>query len=151
MKVDPINSFDEAVAFALTLPDTELSTSYGKPAVKVASSQAESVMSPRPSGGPDGRARWGESHTHHRDLPPQAREPHQAPHRDRFLSGIPPSSQPAGSRSAHPYQRSHSQGSAQRNSRSKEEDGDQDVSNQVVLVQWLVGQLTLALVPATDV
>jgi hypothetical protein len=31
----PINSWDEAVAFALTLPDTELSTSYGKPAVKV--------------------------------------------------------------------------------------------------------------------
>lgn len=28
-------TFDEAVAFALTLPDTELSTSYGKPAVKV--------------------------------------------------------------------------------------------------------------------
>ena len=30
-------TFDEAVAFALTLPDTELSTSYGKSAVKVAS------------------------------------------------------------------------------------------------------------------
>ena len=30
-------TFDEAVAFALTLPDTELGTSYGKPAVKVAS------------------------------------------------------------------------------------------------------------------
>jgi hypothetical protein len=30
-------TFDEAVAFALTLPDTELSTSYGKPAVKVSS------------------------------------------------------------------------------------------------------------------
>jgi hypothetical protein len=29
--------FDQAVAFALTLPDTELSTSYGKPAVKVKS------------------------------------------------------------------------------------------------------------------
>ena len=29
-------TFEEAVAFALTLPDTELSTSYGKPAVKVA-------------------------------------------------------------------------------------------------------------------
>ena len=29
-------TFDEAVAFALTLPDTELATSYGKPAVKVA-------------------------------------------------------------------------------------------------------------------
>jgi hypothetical protein len=28
-------TFDEAVAFALTLPGTELSTSYGKPAVKV--------------------------------------------------------------------------------------------------------------------
>src|SRR5258705_7339284 len=30
-------TFDEAVAFALTLPGPELSTSYGKPAVKVAS------------------------------------------------------------------------------------------------------------------
>jgi hypothetical protein len=30
-------TFDEAVAFALTLPDTELGTSYGKPAVKVVS------------------------------------------------------------------------------------------------------------------
>jgi len=29
--------FSEAVAYALTLPDTERSTSYGKPAVKVAS------------------------------------------------------------------------------------------------------------------
>jgi hypothetical protein len=34
---DPKMTFDEAVAFALTLPGTELSTSYGKPAVKVAS------------------------------------------------------------------------------------------------------------------
>jgi hypothetical protein len=30
-------TFEDAVAFASTLPDTELSTSYGKPAVKVAS------------------------------------------------------------------------------------------------------------------
>ena len=30
-------TFDDAVAHALTLPDTELSTRYGKPAVKVAS------------------------------------------------------------------------------------------------------------------
>ena len=30
-------TWDEAVAFALSLPDTELSTSYGKPAVKTAS------------------------------------------------------------------------------------------------------------------
>jgi len=30
-------TFDEAVAFALTLRDTERGTSYGKPAVKVAS------------------------------------------------------------------------------------------------------------------
>ena len=37
MTVKPIDSFEEAVAFALTLPDTELSTSYGKPAVKVKS------------------------------------------------------------------------------------------------------------------
>ena len=32
---EPIRNFDDAVAFALTLPETELSTSYGKPAVKV--------------------------------------------------------------------------------------------------------------------
>lgn len=32
-----IDSFEDAVAYALTLPDTELGTSYGKPAVKVAS------------------------------------------------------------------------------------------------------------------
>jgi hypothetical protein len=31
---EPIGSWDEAVAFALSLPGTELSTSYGKPAVK---------------------------------------------------------------------------------------------------------------------
>jgi hypothetical protein len=30
-------TFDEAIEFALTLPDTELGKSYGKPAVKVAS------------------------------------------------------------------------------------------------------------------
>lgn len=30
-------TFEEAVAFALKLPDTELGTSYGKPAVKIAS------------------------------------------------------------------------------------------------------------------
>jgi hypothetical protein len=30
-------TWEEAVAFALSLPDTELSTSYGKPAVKAAS------------------------------------------------------------------------------------------------------------------
>jgi hypothetical protein len=30
-------TFDEAVAFALTLPETERGTSYGKPAVKVVS------------------------------------------------------------------------------------------------------------------
>jgi hypothetical protein len=30
-------TFDEAVAFALTLPDTEPGTSWGKPAVKIAS------------------------------------------------------------------------------------------------------------------
>ena len=32
-----IDSWEEAVAYALTLDDTELGTSYGKPAVKVAS------------------------------------------------------------------------------------------------------------------
>lgn len=34
---ETIDSFEDAVAYALTLPDTVLSTSYGKPAVKVAS------------------------------------------------------------------------------------------------------------------
>jgi len=32
---EAIASWDDAVAFALSLPGTELSTSYGKPAVKV--------------------------------------------------------------------------------------------------------------------
>jgi hypothetical protein len=32
-----IDSYDEAIAFALTLPDTELGTSYGQPAVKIVS------------------------------------------------------------------------------------------------------------------
>jgi hypothetical protein len=32
-------TWDEAVAFALSLPDTELGESYGKPAVKVASNE----------------------------------------------------------------------------------------------------------------
>ena len=32
-----IANWDQAVAYALSLPDTELGTSYGKPAVKVAS------------------------------------------------------------------------------------------------------------------
>jgi hypothetical protein len=32
---EAITNWDEAVAFALSLPGTELSTSYGKPAVKV--------------------------------------------------------------------------------------------------------------------
>ena len=34
---DQIRSWEDAVTYALTLPDTILSTSYGKPAVKVAS------------------------------------------------------------------------------------------------------------------
>jgi hypothetical protein len=32
-------TFDEAVAFALALPSTELGTSYGKPAVRIASNE----------------------------------------------------------------------------------------------------------------
>jgi hypothetical protein len=32
-----IDSYDEAIAFALTLPDTELGTSYGQLAVKIVS------------------------------------------------------------------------------------------------------------------
>jgi hypothetical protein len=36
MTAEPVASFDEAVAFALTLPGTELGTSYGRPAVKLA-------------------------------------------------------------------------------------------------------------------
>lgn len=34
---EPIRSFEDAAAYALSLPDTILSTSYGQPAVKVAS------------------------------------------------------------------------------------------------------------------
>jgi hypothetical protein len=37
-------NFDEAVAFALALPDTVLGTSYGKPAVKVASNERAFVF-----------------------------------------------------------------------------------------------------------
>ena len=33
----PIDSWEKAAAFALSLPDTILSTSYGKPAVKIVS------------------------------------------------------------------------------------------------------------------
>lgn len=44
---EPIRSFEEAAAHALTLPDTELSTSYGKPAVKVASNGRAFVFSGR--------------------------------------------------------------------------------------------------------
>jgi len=33
---EPIDSFDKALAFALTLPGVERSTSYGQPAAKVA-------------------------------------------------------------------------------------------------------------------
>ena len=36
-------TFDEAIAFALTLPDTERGTSYGKPAVKVASNGRDTI------------------------------------------------------------------------------------------------------------
>ena len=49
---EPIDSWEKAVAFALGLPDTELSTSYGKPAVKVASN-GRAFSAPRFM--PDGR------------------------------------------------------------------------------------------------
>src|SRR5262245_34551743 len=35
--VESIDSYDEAIAYALTLPDTERGTSYGQPAVKIVS------------------------------------------------------------------------------------------------------------------
>ncbi|MBV1690965.1 hypothetical protein KRR38_25625 [Novosphingobium sp. G106] len=35
MSAAPITGWDDAVVFALSLPDTELAKSYGKPAVKV--------------------------------------------------------------------------------------------------------------------
>ena len=47
---EPISSFDEAVAFALTLPDTELSTSYGSPAVKVTTNGRAFLYSGHESG-----------------------------------------------------------------------------------------------------
>ena len=43
-------TFDEAIAFALTLPDTEFGKSYGKPAVKVVSNGRAFVF---PSHEPD--------------------------------------------------------------------------------------------------
>lgn len=42
-------TWDEAVAYALTLPDTELSTSYGSPAVKVASNGRAFLFTSRES------------------------------------------------------------------------------------------------------
>ncbi|WP_295635088.1 hypothetical protein [Novosphingobium sp.] len=41
---EPIASFDAAIAFALTLPGTKLSTSFGKPAVKVAANGQGSLF-----------------------------------------------------------------------------------------------------------
>jgi hypothetical protein len=40
-------TWEEAVAYALTLPDTELSTSYGRPAVKVKSNGRAFLYSSR--------------------------------------------------------------------------------------------------------
>ena len=37
MAVGSISSWEDAVAFALSLPDTQIGTNYGNPAVKVAS------------------------------------------------------------------------------------------------------------------
>ena len=42
-------TWDEAVAYALTLPDTELSTSYGSPAVRVASNGRAFLFTSRES------------------------------------------------------------------------------------------------------
>lgn len=42
-------TWDEAIAYALTLPDTELSTSYGSPAVKVASNGRAFLFTSRES------------------------------------------------------------------------------------------------------
>jgi len=47
---DRIGSFEDAVAFALTLPDTELSTSYGSPAVKVTTNGRAFLYSGHESG-----------------------------------------------------------------------------------------------------
>lgn len=43
-------TWDEAVAYALSLPGTELSTSYGKPAVKVASNGRAFLFASREAG-----------------------------------------------------------------------------------------------------
>jgi hypothetical protein len=43
-------TFDEAVAFALSLPDTERGTSYGKPAVKVTSNGRAFLFASREAG-----------------------------------------------------------------------------------------------------
>jgi len=42
-------TWDQAVAYALTLPDTELSTSYGSPAVKIASNGRAFLFTSRES------------------------------------------------------------------------------------------------------
>ena len=57
---EPIRSWDDAAAFALTLPDTGLSTSYGKPAVKVnGRAFLYSGREPENSFGPRDRSRHG--------------------------------------------------------------------------------------------
>jgi hypothetical protein len=48
--VEPISSFEDAVAYALTLPDTELSTSFGRPAVKIVSNGRAFLYSGHESG-----------------------------------------------------------------------------------------------------
>ena len=52
---------------------------------------------------------------------------HQAAHRNRFLSWIPSSSEPAGPRTTYAHQRPHPKRSAQRHSSGEEEDSDKDV------------------------
>ena len=47
--------------------------------------------------------------------------------------GLPSSPQPAGPRTAHPYQRAHPQRSAQGNSRQQEESGGEDLRNQLLV------------------
>ena len=63
-------TLDEAVAFALTLPGTELSTSYGKPAVKVASNGRAFLF---PSHEPD--TSFGVAHRPRHDRDPQGDRP----------------------------------------------------------------------------
>ena len=61
------------------------------------------------------------------DLRKDVTDAHQAADRNRFLSWLPSSPQPAGPGTAHPHQRPHPQGSAQGYGREQEKSSGEDI------------------------